>query len=793
MRPEHVVIIGNGPSASDLSQAINTIPDPKIIVRMNFFFLENGAPYGTDVDHYFWAVNRERLHEELRRTVRNKEYTIQNFHCPVPPDRLDYKSGKVIEDPFWNPEDGLNDHWEAIADANPRLARVFMSRPLPTAGTQALAYFACKGYRKFHLFGMDFYQSADKRYAYEIPADIAADLGTKHTQPGYEAGAHSLDGDLNFLRAILREYPEVDISYNGYFDTITELLAEPRAASDKDVSRSGGHAVVRDLAGGSEDRSSFVKLEQAFRNSEDRLNRLERDNKRLHKQLSDTRNEFAKTNTSLYRLFASEGLPYSDVLWVVHEMSSLAGVHRPLSAYLHYSDILKQARSKVINLSDSNRASVRYTADYVQSRPHRLVLNSIACFEDKRVQTYVARAHSKALYLHETEWTISEFAKKNPFAYKEFLKFIETGTVFCVSEKQKSYVEEQLGAAKAVLVHNTVDTMLDTNQRKLRRALPLRKSSEGSLRIGMVGSYQPRKGARLFSDVAETMHAVRPDISFEWVGKHHSGGINRNALTFHGPLPPKDTQSFIDNLDVLFLPSFDDPQPLAALEALSRGTKLICFEGIGTAEWVKGIPGCEVFSEYTTEAAIESLQKVLASDFDYEAIDAALREHFDPETFTEKMCQAIDDMPSFGQPDLSSRDAVQRHHRAHAKQHVIAAAQLKEESGDSIWEDIATKAIALREDPGNVIGYFQLARQLRYNNEINLANQIAEAGLRANVGKASANREMAVYLAEMGELQSALEHAEEAVDRNPSSDAAHSVLKRIRDLVHNTAADAAAE
>ena len=227
MLPENVVIIGNGPSSSDLAPIIDTIPDPKIIVRMNFFFLEDGTPYGKDVDHYFWAVNRERLHDELRRIVFDEEYRIHNFHCPVPPDLLDYKSGKVIEDPFWNPKDGLNDHWEAIADANPRLGRVFMSRPLPTAGTQALAYFACKGYRKFHLFGMDFYQSADKRYSYDIPADIAADLGAKHTKPGYEAGAHSLDWDLNFLRSILSEYPEIDISYNGLryrYDLLYYLL-----------------------------------------------------------------------------------------------------------------------------------------------------------------------------------------------------------------------------------------------------------------------------------------------------------------------------------------------------------------------------------------------------------------------------------------------------------------------------------------------------------------------------------------------------------------------------------------
>jgi len=192
-----VVIIGNGPSALDHVRAFEDIEGEKIVVRLNFFFLESGYPFGEVTDYYFWAVNRPSLHEELRKVWQERSYTIKNFMCPVPVDLLDYEDGKVRDDPFWSGSQP-KDYWKSIIQNSPDVARAFMSRPLPTIGLQALAYFASEGYRNIHIFGMDFYQSNNARYAYNVPESIANRLGEKHTRPGYEQGAHSTRCRLAF-------------------------------------------------------------------------------------------------------------------------------------------------------------------------------------------------------------------------------------------------------------------------------------------------------------------------------------------------------------------------------------------------------------------------------------------------------------------------------------------------------------------------------------------------------------------------------------------------------------------
>lgn len=772
---EHVVIVGNGPSASDYYSHFASIPDPKKIVRLNFFFLEDNAPYGSHVDYYFWAVNRERLHEELRHVVRERRYNIDKFMCPVPPESLNYKNGKVLSDPFWGAE-GVEDHWATIANHNPKLTRFFMSRPLPTIGMQALAYFASIGHKNIHLFGMDFYQSAESRYAYTVPMDIAEELGAKHTTPGYESGAHSLDTDLNFLRGIMHEYPDLNIQYNGYFKKITEIIQDTQKSSKDQVITNASRALIADLTGNILDKSSFLDLERSLKNYEIRLEHLEKENVDLRNIISKSVDSFSKSNTALYKLFATEGLPQSDVIWVVHEMSSLAGVHRPLSAYLNYADMHRHARPKVINLSDPDRVTLRYTIDYIQSKPHRLILNSIACFEDARVLHMVARAQHKAIYLHETDWSITDFSKKNPAAYRNFLQFIKTATVFCVSEKQKRYVEEVLGAHKTVLVYNTVDTMLNSEQRRLRQSIGRAKRKNASLRIGMVGSYQPRKGSKLFEAVAKKVREFSPEISFEWVGKHHAGIVNTNVIKFHGPQPAEKTQDFIDELDVFFLSSFDDPQPLAALEALSRGVKLICFNGIGTAEWIKDVKGCKVFNEYTEDSALAALQEVVQESFDFETVDMLLTHKFDPKTFSEALYIAVESMLTPSEVTASKEHILRQHRDSQIRQEVRMFMDIDPENE---WDKIYKKVEYLRKDPRNVMEFFNLARELRETNERQLADQVAHRAVALNSDKASAAREMALYLSEGGDLEIALSFAQRAIELNPASPAALRVLRML--------------
>jgi len=221
-----IVIVGNGPSSKDNAEYFKDIKENFEVARMNFFFLEEKLNYGRNVDYYFWAVNRKPLHDGLRKVVETGIYRFDTFFSCVPLSRMDYTRGKVRNAPFF-PEDKIFDHWRMIGQSDP-LGRRMMSRPLPTLGVQALAAFAAMGAKRAYLFGLDFYQSADTRYAFDVPKDLANKLGDTHTTPGYEAGAHSLEADLEFLQTIIKEFPDLEIVNHTHFDGMGDMLRGKR-------------------------------------------------------------------------------------------------------------------------------------------------------------------------------------------------------------------------------------------------------------------------------------------------------------------------------------------------------------------------------------------------------------------------------------------------------------------------------------------------------------------------------------------------------------------------------------
>jgi hypothetical protein len=101
-----------------------------------------------------------------------------------------------------------------------------MSRPLPTTGLQMLAVAMILGYKEIYLVGVDFYQSTDVRYAFDIPDNIKKTLGNIHFTPGYEKGAHSFEYDLFFFNFLRNLYPEVQlysISKHSYISTLIPM------------------------------------------------------------------------------------------------------------------------------------------------------------------------------------------------------------------------------------------------------------------------------------------------------------------------------------------------------------------------------------------------------------------------------------------------------------------------------------------------------------------------------------------------------------------------------------------
>ncbi len=188
------LIVGNGPSANAVSISSEEL-EACVIFRMNWFFLEQEARFGSRVDGFFCSIQNDGLEERLEEIVRQGDYTIRAFFQPfISTYRAtsQAKPSALLQPHF--------DHWSVIA-SHPTLARFMMGRPLPTQGMQVLAFAAALGFKDIRLAGIDMYAAAARRYAWDIPADVRSHLQRKDVEGGYET-RHSLDVDLMFLRAV---------------------------------------------------------------------------------------------------------------------------------------------------------------------------------------------------------------------------------------------------------------------------------------------------------------------------------------------------------------------------------------------------------------------------------------------------------------------------------------------------------------------------------------------------------------------------------------------------------------
>lgn len=123
---------------------------------------------------------------------------------------------------------------------------------------------------------------------------------------------------------------------------------------------------------------------------------------------------------------------------------------------------------------------------------------------------------------------------------------------------------------------------------------------ENALVVGMVGSFNWRKGVDLFIETALKMQAK--NIYFVWVGASNKEQLidqfnydlkqkKQSANLIFIP-PCKDYLKFYNLFDVFFLSSREDPYPMVVVEASSFGIPIICFENTGgAAEFIDDITG----------------------------------------------------------------------------------------------------------------------------------------------------------------------------------------------------------
>ena len=207
--------------------------------------------------------------------------------------------------------------------------------------------------------------------------------------------------------------------------------------------------------------------------------------------------------------------------------------------------------------------------------------------------------------------------------------------VLCVSTSQADMFRA-LGVSDPVVVYNTVPR--DTHRARARRTPGERP------RIVMVGSMQDRKGLDLFSRVAELAYTQGLPWRFAWIG-HKTWRIGPSTLLsdrveWMGALSRDRVREELAASDVFFLSSVDDPMPLSVVEAVQQRLRAVTYHRVGSREVLEGVPGYRSFAEYTPEAALDALRRVLdeeVSEVDYQDVE----DLFDIPAFAARMTTAL--------------------------------------------------------------------------------------------------------------------------------------------------------
>jgi len=234
------------------------------------------------------------------------------------------------------------------------------------------------------------------------------------------------------------------------------------------------------------------------------------------------------------------------------------------------------------------------------------------------------------IYLHETGYMLDEFKASSPYRYRIVSRILSRNPLLCVSKQAEEMYRQRFGNVRTHVVYEYTgegphEGLIDQSKRN----------------IVMVGSINERKGAELFSKVADLAADLNTDWQFHWVGSlatmnaiYLSENVNWHGWQWQ---PGK----IVEQCDVFFLSSVDDPCPLAALEAMQQGLQIVAYGKTGTAEIIKEVVGCGVFKDYSADKAMDCLAKTLRTVSEPEAVKEKARTIVGVEAFYKRIEEAF--------------------------------------------------------------------------------------------------------------------------------------------------------
>ncbi|MBU8547289.1 MULTISPECIES: glycosyltransferase [Roseomonadaceae] len=329
-------------------------------------------------------------------------------------------------------------------------------------------------------------------------------------------------------------------------------------------------------------------------------------------------------------------MPRGGLVIVSHDWSERTGLARPA---LRMAEVLRAAGIPVRCLPIGPEADPRPVLRAIP--PEAAVLfNSAGMFErgEAALRVYDAIAPARrAIYLHETAWTLERFRQTAPDLWQGFARRLPTALLLCVSAAQARLLAGQYGATRCVVVGNATEV-----PRAAETLLPAPAGAHTA--IAMLGTVQVRKGPALFGAVAERAARLALPWDFSWIGHDvQEPGMPppSPAVRWAGRLEGAALAAELAAMDLLLLSSADDPMPLSVIEALALGKRVVAYAETGAAEAVAGLPGCAVFADYTPEAALAALQAALARPADPAVIAARGQDLASPVGLAQRILAAL--------------------------------------------------------------------------------------------------------------------------------------------------------
>lgn len=255
----------------------------------------------------------------------------------------------------------------------------------------------------------------------------------------------------------------------------------------------------------------------------------------------------------------------------------------------------------------------------------RIIVNGMAALTRWPILCSLNCRHDVTVYLHDTTFTLNVLQHDKPRIYKLLAHVLRSRTVLCVSSQMAELYLQRFGVRNTMIVHEITETH------------PEPVLQQGLLHIVMVGTLCRRKGYALFLDVAKhASHHALP-WQFHWIGALGESDLApvSNSITWWGWR--ESAALILRQADLFFLSSVDDPQPLACLEALSLGKRVVAYVGTGTAELIDDLNGCQVYHEYVASAALDAIRKALESEPDPDCYYSKLQQHASVHSFYDRI------------------------------------------------------------------------------------------------------------------------------------------------------------